>query len=114
MRLQELMMNIESLIENIVKKHEALANPIRVHILSIIISLEKASWSEIKEILESIYGKVNPNTLAFHIKKLVDCGFISKEGSLESPIYTAKIPDNLRRELEEIVSFYKKLIGDKR
>jgi DNA-binding transcriptional ArsR family regulator len=107
-------MKIESLVKDITKKYEALANPVRIHILSIIIALGEATWSEIKAIFESIHGKTNPNTLAFHIKKLVDCGLILKSGSPESPTYTANIPEELRCELGEVIKFYKELVEGKR
>ncbi len=106
-------MKVESLVRDITKKYETLANPIRIHILSIISALEEASWSEIKAIFEKLHGQINPNTLAFHIKKLVDCGFVSKIGSPESPVYIAKIPEELRRELEEIIKFYKEFVEGK-
>jgi len=107
-------MEIESLIKKITKKHEALANPVRIHILSIVTALEECSWGEVKAILEGICGKINPNTLAFHIRKLMDCGLIVKGGSSESPIYTANISEELRREIEEIVRFYKEFKRDKK
>ncbi len=110
-------MRIESLVEEVKKiaeKHETLANPIRVQILSIIAALEEASWSEIKAILQNIYGEINPNTLAFHLKKLIDHGLILKSGSPEFPSYIANIPENLREELKEIIKFYKKFMEESR
>ncbi len=100
--------NVMEEIGEIAKKHEALANSIRVEILSIVIAFREISWSKIKAILESRYGKINPNTLAFHIKKLIDCGLIRKGGTMESPIYTvANVPEELKNELKEVVEFYK-------
>jgi len=107
------MAEIESLVKKITEKHEALANPVRIHILSIVAALGESSWGEVKTILESVYGKTNPNTLAFHIRKLMNCGLILKSGTPESPTYTANIPEELRRELEEIVRFYKEFKRDK-
>lgn len=104
-------MTVESLIEKIAKKHESLANPIRIHILSIVSALGEASWSKIKAMLESRYGQVNPNTLAFHIKKLIESDLISRSGSPESVTYVANIPKDLREELREVIEFYKKLAG---
>jgi DNA-binding transcriptional ArsR family regulator len=104
-------MNIESTVERIAKKHEALSNPIRIHLLSIVIALEEASWSKIKAVFERVHGGINPNTLAFHIKKLLKCNLLLKYGSVESPIYKANVPKELKREIEEVVKFYRQFVG---
>ncbi len=108
------MSSIDTLVREIAKRHEALSNPIRIHILSIVIALGEASWSEIRSRLESIYGKINPNTLAFHIKRLMDQGLILRSGLPESPTYMANTPKEIERELEEVIRFYKELVGERR
>ncbi len=104
-------MEIESIVDKIAKKHEALSNPIRIHLLSIVTALGEASWGRIKAVFESVHGGINPNTLAFHMKKLIECDLLIKYGSVESPIYKANIPKELREEIKVIVEFYRKFVG---
>ena len=90
-------------------KHEILANKLRVVILAIIVALGNAKWSDIKILLEKTVGPVNPNTLAFHIKKLIEAGWIERSGSPESPSYVAKIHEGVRKELTELINSIEKI-----
>jgi len=88
--------------EDVAMKHELLSSPYRVAILSIVKSLDEAKWSQIKKIIEEIYGSINPNTLAFHIKKLINSGLLLRKGSMESPIYVVKSTSEIIKEIDEI------------
>ena len=63
--------------------NEVLANPLRVVILGIINSRNVISWTDLKTDLEKILGPINPNTLAFHLKKLIAKGYIVRMGNKE-------------------------------
>jgi DNA-binding transcriptional ArsR family regulator len=74
--------------DRISKKNESFSNPMRVLVVSIVLAKEEISWSQLKEILEKIVEiGVNPNTLSFHITKLVELGYLEKGGTKEQPLY---------------------------
>jgi len=86
------------------ERYEPLANPLRIIILYIISALGEARWSDVKLLLENILGRVNPNTLSFHLKKLIEAGLIVKTGAPEDPRYMAemdKLPSFIKSDLEE-------------
>ena len=92
----------------IAEHFEVLANPIRVAILKFLLE-DDAGWNELKRKLEKAgFGRVNPNTLAFHLTRLIEHGFVEKRGSPESPIYSLRIEKNklerLLREAKEVTS----------
>ena len=58
-----------------------LSHPIRLKIISILIDHEGASWTDISRELESILGRLNPNTINFHLLKLIIGGIVEKRGS---------------------------------
>lgn len=71
--------NIMKLAKEISYEHEVLSNEIRVLILSIIIAYKEVKWTKIRNILEDILGKrLNPNIIAFHIRRLIEAGYIEK------------------------------------
>ncbi len=88
------------------RRHDVVASPFRVLVLSIVLQRKEARWADIKRCVEAILGDVNPNTLAFHLKRLVDVGWVRRSGSPEAPVYTVgDIPDSIRSEImEEVVS----------
>jgi len=92
----------------IAKHFEVLANPMRVAILKFLLE-DDAGWNDLKRKLEKAgFGRVNPNTLAFHLTRLIEHGFVEKRGSPESPIYSLRIEKNklerLLREAKEVTS----------
>ena len=92
----------------IAKHFEILANPMRVAILKLLLE-DDASWNELKMKLEKTgFGKVNPNTLAFHLTRLIEHGFVEKKGSPESPIYSLRIEKN---KLERLLKGAKEVTG---
>ncbi len=75
-------------VEKINKKCEIFSNPIRTLIISIISAKDEANWTDLKETIEKINGAVmNPNTLSFHIGKLLEMEYIEKIGTKEQPTY---------------------------
>ena len=89
-------MAIEKLLMEVSKKCEIFSNPLRSLIASFLIVKKEVSWSELKRDLEEIMGNINPNTLSFHIGKLIDAGFLDKAGTKEQPrykIFEEKIPE---------------------
>ncbi len=75
----------------IVRESSALANSIRVMILAVVAFKGEASWHEIRDFVEGFVGDVNPNTLAFHINRLAEAGYIARVGPRRSPKYLAKV-----------------------
>jgi len=90
-------------IEEIARRNKALSNPFRVLVLAVIKSKGTASWYELKEIMEKFVGQVNPNTLAFHLNKLVEVGLVVRAGPERAPRYEA------RRVPEDVIKISKKL-----
>jgi len=60
------------------RKNETLSNPFRALLLAIIVSKKSATWNEIKNRLEEVWGEFNPNTLAFHLNRLIEAGLVEK------------------------------------
>ena len=85
-------------IEERVRLHETLGNFHRFIILALIALRKKASWNEIKWGVEQLCGSINPNTLAFHLDKLLGRGFVKKEGD-----YYLIVEDKLPKEVGEIL-----------
>lgn len=71
-------MSVEDLIFERSKKCEVFSNSLRSFIALLIVAKEEISWSELKLTLEKKVGGVNPNTLSFHIGKLMESGFLEK------------------------------------
>ncbi len=101
------MTNVEHEIINLAKslalKHDALAHELRVLILTIIAAQGRVSWADLKSALERIVGSINPNTLAFHIKKLISRGYVEREGGPESVIYKVNMDRVTQEELRQLI-----------
>ncbi|BAA80200.2 hypothetical protein APE_1211.1 [Aeropyrum pernix K1] len=94
--------------DEIAGKHGLLSHRLRILILAATAAYGEASWTSLKTILESLLGPVNPNTLAFHTRKLMEAGLLRRAGSLESPVYMlAEEPD---REIAELAKEMEKLV----
>ncbi len=76
-------------------------HPIRLLVLRVVESSDGATWTQIKSAVEETYGPVNPNTLNFHLTKLVQGDVLHREGqdiykiAIDSPV--------LRTALEQLV-----------
>jgi len=78
-----------------------LSHPIRLRILRLLAESD-ASWSELDRELEKIWGRLNPNTLNFHLTKLVNGGFVEKRGERFALTEKAKKSKILKAVLSEL------------
>ena len=101
---------IQVLASSTAERHETLANPFRVILLYVVSALGEAKWSDVRILLEKVLGGVNPNTLSFHLKRLIDAGWMVKTGAPEDPRYTVNLPDAVKGELEEGVRKVKQIL----
>jgi len=109
MRRSSTVAKLEEEAVRIAATHEGLANPARVLILAALMALGgEASWSDLKKALELVYGKVNPNFLAFHLRRLISSGIIDK-AALEEPRYVLK-DENLVKELKLLADTFRGLL----
>jgi len=92
---------IENLIAESSKKCEIFANPLRSFIAALIAVKEEATWSELKDAIEKWAGRVNPNTLSFHLGELSTAGFITKIDVRGQPRY--KIVNDKLPELKRLI-----------
>jgi DNA-binding transcriptional ArsR family regulator len=84
----EIRETIKKQVESISKKYEIFSNPIRILIISVVLAEGETNWSRLKENIEKIIGSsLNPNTLGFHVGKLVEASFIEKTGTREQTVY---------------------------
>jgi DNA-binding HxlR family transcriptional regulator len=100
-------MSVVEAATKISKEHSALSNVYRTMTLGYLDVKKRGSWSDIKKFLEGQVGPVNPNTLHFHLKALVENGFIVATGSQEKPVYQIGV---LSPEIRQSISHITKLI----
>jgi hypothetical protein len=75
-------------IDKISKQCEVFSSPIRTLIASLVNANQGLTWKQIKDAVEQITGNpINPNTLGFHIGRLVEMEIVEKAGTKEQPIY---------------------------
>jgi DNA-binding transcriptional ArsR family regulator len=98
---QVLSMTLENLIAKASKNCEIFANPLRCFIAAFLAVKEEATWSELKDAIEKWAGRVNPNTLSFHLGELSTAGFIAKIDVRGQPRY--KIVNTKLSELKRLV-----------
>ena len=94
-------MTIEQIVAERSKHCEVFGNPLRTFIALFVVAKGEASWSELKSVLEKRSGSINPNTLSFHIGKLIETGFLKKIGSESQPKY--RIIEDRMPDIEEMV-----------
>jgi hypothetical protein len=64
-----------------------------------------ATWSDVKQFIETKMGSINPNTLHFHLKTLTQDGYIKRSGGDNKIIYElSSIPEYLRKSILETKS----------
>jgi DNA-binding transcriptional ArsR family regulator len=60
---------------------DAIGNEKRIFILKQLTENKKLTWSQISESLEKEFNiRMNPNTVSFHLKYLIDKGMVNKVG----------------------------------
>jgi DNA-binding HxlR family transcriptional regulator len=101
---------IKEQVDKISKKCEIFSNPMRVLIVSTVLAEGETNWSQLKENIEKMIGSnVNPNTLSFHLAKLVEATYLQKTGTTGQPVYkidqdhAAEIYANIETPLVEII-----------
>lgn len=72
------MINILEQANSISKQFSILSNIYRILIILYLKENKQSNWSEIKDYIESNCGKLNPNTLHFHLKALLESKFIKR------------------------------------
>jgi DNA-binding PadR family transcriptional regulator len=80
-------LSFEDSLQESVEACEVFSNLQRSIIVLIIAVYEEISWTELKIKVEEVSGSINPNTLSFHLKKLVESGIIRKGGTSTQPFY---------------------------
>jgi len=86
------------------KEHSALSNIYRTMTLGYLVVKKRGTWSDIKKFLESQVGPVNPNTLHFHLKALVQNGFVIATGNQEKPVYQiGQLPPEIRQSISHVI-----------
>ncbi len=71
-----------------------LGHPVRLSIIQILYNQNGASWSQLTEWLEKNLGiQLNPNTINFHLTKLVQGKLVEKKGTDNYQV-TADMRDN--------------------
>ena len=81
----------------------AIGNEIRAAIL-LRLSCGPAKWSEIRGFLSGLYGfPVNPNALAFHLRRLVESGLVERSVGGESVYELTEEGRELVKQLAPIV-----------
>ena len=94
-------MTIEQLVLERSENCELFGNPLRFLIALLIVAKGETTWSELKKFLEKKFGGVNPNTLSFHIGRLMETGFLDKVKGDDQPRY--RINENRLSEIEEMI-----------
>lgn len=83
------------------EKYEIFSNPLRLFIALVLFAKREATWSELKGDLEESVGSVNPNTLSFHIGRLMGTGFVDKVDIEGQPRY--RINEGQMLEMEKMI-----------
>lgn len=88
MSTEEIQASIKKQVDKISRKCEIFSNPLRVLIVSTVLAVGETNWSQLKENMEKMIGSnINPNTLSFHLGKLIEATYLQKTGTVEQPIY---------------------------
>lgn len=82
-------MSLEEMLDERAKRCDIFSNPIRSLIALTIHQIKEASWAEIKNNIEKITGPINPNTLSFHLTRLIESKLVKKIGTTEQPRYVS-------------------------
>lgn len=79
-----------------------LSNKYRILIILCLMEKKHATWTDVKQFIETKKGSINPNTLHFHLKTLTKDGYIKRSGGDTRIIYElSSIPEYLRKGILE-------------
>jgi hypothetical protein len=105
MSVEQDFQEITKRIDRMSRECEVFSSPIRALITALILAKKELTWTQIKETVEQITGStMNPNTLGFHIGKLIEMEYIEKVGTKEQPIYRI-IKANVPKAISDIDPF---------
>jgi hypothetical protein len=92
------------------EKYGVMSNVYRMMMTAYLQKKGQASWSELKQFLEEYFGSVNPNTMHFHLKALVEAKILERKGSEDKMSYTiGTIPEYISKGIsDEILTKLKK------
>ncbi|MEM1882811.1 MAG: winged helix-turn-helix domain-containing protein [Sulfolobales archaeon] len=62
-----------SMAESVARNYEPFSHPLR----ALLLAHGRPSWTALMKELGKLVGLLNPNTLAFHLKKLVESGYVA-------------------------------------
>lgn len=82
------------------EKYTILSSPFRLLILQYLRKKNQATWTELKDYIESKSGSLNPNTLHFHLKTLINHKYVKRKTIGEKLTYDLNIKD--QKILDEI------------
>jgi DNA-binding HxlR family transcriptional regulator len=99
------MSNVADAAAKIAETYSILSNPYRTLILAYLIKKKEASWSELKQFLEKHTGAVNPNTLQFHLRLLIQQHILGRSGSENNiSYYIGNLPKDIESKLCKEIS----------
>ena len=94
-------MSLENLVIERSKRCEVFSNSLRSFVAVLIVAKGEVAWSELRGTLKKFIGDINPNTLSFHIGKLMDAGFLEKIDIEGQPRY--RITEDKASEIEGMI-----------
>lgn len=107
-------MTVAQLLSELAAKHKLFGNVIRLAIVLALRVLDGANWSQLKRACERLLGvELNPNALAFHLKRLIAAGVVLKY-ELPEPEYrlNAEVVDRYLRLDEELLEKVREVLGE--
>ena len=93
-------MELEELLHKRTEACELFSNPARSLIAVILHGMGEASWADIKSHVETLTGPMNPNTLSFHLGRLIKSGLVEKVGTEQQPRYVSTKENDKEIELK--------------
>jgi arginine repressor len=80
-------LSLDELLAEASRQCELFSNPLRSLIAALITVKTELTWTQLKTTLEKQTGKINPNTLSFHLTELANAGYIQKTNATNQPRY---------------------------
>lgn len=89
-------MSIGELVLEKSKRFELFSHPLRHLITLLMITRQEIGWAELLGVSSKLFGDVNPNTLNFHLSRLIEAGVLEKIEVGSQPRYRiveGKLPE---------------------
>ncbi|HVX02280.1 MAG TPA: hypothetical protein VHA09_03935 [Nitrososphaera sp.] len=82
-------------------EYDVMSNIYRTMITAFLRKKGEANWTDIKQFIEEYLGSVNPNTLHFHLKALIEANMIQRKGSEDRMTYSiSEIPEYIAESID--------------